>query len=360
MDRIIAPNSVDAAHADTAPVTGTPGYATDGNPATGVPATLWATYQYNAIQEELIAFLTAAGIGPDNTSNVQVLAACRALFAAIGGNAAQTFSVAPAEQATQAAQLSQTIIAAGPQCQLAYSGGNLVLSRFKGLYAYIPGSGIVTIPSGGVTLAPAALTTGTLYYIYLYLNSGTPTLTASTTAHATDANTGIEVMSGDNTKLLVGMERAASVTSWAGLCRSWRNDPGFSATTGLTANASTTSTTGYAEISAVLRTNFLIWAGEVALLSSDGSVANTGGTTNGTNTSLGVDGTTAIEAMNATTSAIASAGESMSLWVPKSGLAEGFHYVTLLGVVNGGTGTWSGNSASGSRTSVKVYIAPRK
>jgi hypothetical protein len=79
MDRLIAPNSVDAGHADTAPATGTPAYATDGNPATGVPATLWPSYQYNAIQEELIAILAAAGITPDRTSNAQIVAAIKSL-----------------------------------------------------------------------------------------------------------------------------------------------------------------------------------------------------------------------------------------------------------------------------------------
>ena len=107
MDRLIAPNSVDAAHADTAPVTGTPAYATDGNPATGVPATLWPSYQYNAIQEELIAFLTAADVAPDRMDNAQILAACRALFAAVAGSATQTFSVAAATALTHAPEVGQ-------------------------------------------------------------------------------------------------------------------------------------------------------------------------------------------------------------------------------------------------------------
>ncbi|MEX3967257.1 hypothetical protein AB4Y42_34370 [Paraburkholderia sp. EG286B] len=77
MDRIIAANSVPMAQADTAPTTGTPQGATDGNPATNVPATRWPSYQYNAIQEELIAILTAAGVIPDRTNNAQIAAALR-------------------------------------------------------------------------------------------------------------------------------------------------------------------------------------------------------------------------------------------------------------------------------------------
>ncbi|KFX64273.1 hypothetical protein KBK24_0121805 [Burkholderia sp. K24] len=79
MDRLIAPNSVVAAQADAAPATGTPQFATDGNPATNVPATQWPAYQYNAIQEELIAILTAAGITPDRTNNSQLAAAIKRL-----------------------------------------------------------------------------------------------------------------------------------------------------------------------------------------------------------------------------------------------------------------------------------------
>jgi len=80
MDRLIAPNSVIAAQADTAPATGTPQFATDGNPATDVPATQWPAYQYNAIQEELIAILAAASIAPDRTKNNQVVAAIKRLM----------------------------------------------------------------------------------------------------------------------------------------------------------------------------------------------------------------------------------------------------------------------------------------
>ncbi|WP_454825898.1 hypothetical protein [Paraburkholderia xenovorans] len=82
MDRLIAPNSVIAAQADTAPATGTPQFATDGNPATNIPATQWPAYQYNAIQEELIAVIKAVGLAPDRTNNAQLLAAIEALIQA--------------------------------------------------------------------------------------------------------------------------------------------------------------------------------------------------------------------------------------------------------------------------------------
>ena len=125
MDRLIAPNSVDADHADTAPVTGTPGFATDGNPATGVPATLWPSYQYNAIQEELIAIIDAGSLTPSKETNTQVRDAVLALFAKINGDATQTFSVAPATASNHAVQLGQLAGVIG-------SSSNLVLTMTSG------------------------------------------------------------------------------------------------------------------------------------------------------------------------------------------------------------------------------------
>lgn len=80
MDRLIAANSVNLAGSDVAPGAGTPQYATNGNPALNIPATKWPAYQYNAMQEELINIILAAGITPDKTNNAQVIAAIKALI----------------------------------------------------------------------------------------------------------------------------------------------------------------------------------------------------------------------------------------------------------------------------------------
>jgi hypothetical protein len=79
MDRLIAPNTVTADQADTPPATGTPGYATDGNPATQQLATQWPAYQYNAIQEELVAIIAAGGLTPNRATYDQVLTAIKAV-----------------------------------------------------------------------------------------------------------------------------------------------------------------------------------------------------------------------------------------------------------------------------------------
>ncbi|WP_155631562.1 hypothetical protein [Burkholderia stagnalis] len=77
MDRLIATNSVPLSGADTAPATGTPQYATTGNPATNTPATVFPAYAWNAIQEELVAVIAAGGIVLDRTNNAQMAAAIK-------------------------------------------------------------------------------------------------------------------------------------------------------------------------------------------------------------------------------------------------------------------------------------------
>jgi hypothetical protein len=84
MDLLIATNSVPLANADTAPVSGTPQYATDGNPETNVPPTLWPAYAFNGLLQELVVSLIGgAGITPSTTNNTQIAQAIKRLA---GGN----------------------------------------------------------------------------------------------------------------------------------------------------------------------------------------------------------------------------------------------------------------------------------
>jgi hypothetical protein len=69
---------------------GTPGYWTEGNPATGVPATLERASWFNAIQEEMMNILAAGGVTPSKTTYNQVLAALQALYGA--GRVGHTFT----------------------------------------------------------------------------------------------------------------------------------------------------------------------------------------------------------------------------------------------------------------------------
>jgi hypothetical protein len=81
MDRLKATNSVAFANRDTAPVSGTAQYATDGDPSTSTPPTIWPAYASNMLIDEMIAVIVAAGLTPDDTDWTQLLKAQRLLFA---------------------------------------------------------------------------------------------------------------------------------------------------------------------------------------------------------------------------------------------------------------------------------------
>ncbi|MEJ2719488.1 MAG: choice-of-anchor R domain-containing protein, partial [Deltaproteobacteria bacterium] len=79
----------------------------------------------------------------------------------------------------------------------------LIYGRYNGQYVYLPGMGVREIPDAGVSLACDALTADTLYYVYLYDNSGTLTLEASATVPT--LSEGILVKTGATTRRYLGM-----------------------------------------------------------------------------------------------------------------------------------------------------------
>ena len=80
MDRLIATNSVPFASADTAPASGTPQYATNGNPATGVAATDFPAYAWNMIQDEIYNVIISAGLTPNRNAWNQLLTAIETML----------------------------------------------------------------------------------------------------------------------------------------------------------------------------------------------------------------------------------------------------------------------------------------
>lgn len=68
MDRLISNHTVPLAKADRAPkkvIDPTPQYATDGDPATGVPATYLTAAHYNSLMDEIVNAIEAGGLDPD-------------------------------------------------------------------------------------------------------------------------------------------------------------------------------------------------------------------------------------------------------------------------------------------------------
>lgn len=75
MDLLIAPGTVDVSKADTAPTTGTPGWATDGDPVKQIARTVFPAYAYNALLAEIYNVIVGAKLTPDRTDNTQLFKA---------------------------------------------------------------------------------------------------------------------------------------------------------------------------------------------------------------------------------------------------------------------------------------------
>ncbi|WP_373790326.1 phage tail protein [Achromobacter insuavis] len=93
MDLLIAPYTVTKEQADTAPATGTPGWATDGNPATNKPATQWPAYAFNGMQEELVSVILGGGQTLNRSDNTLLLKAIQKLITTAVGNRPPIFSI---------------------------------------------------------------------------------------------------------------------------------------------------------------------------------------------------------------------------------------------------------------------------
>lgn len=244
------------------------------------------------------------------------------------------------------------------QCRLTKSGSNLQLDRFNGSKLFINGT-FESIPSAGVTLAPTSSTQDTTYYIYAYMSTGTMTLEYSTTAPTADTTYGHQIKTGDATRTLVGMARTITGPAWVDTdaqryVLSHFNRRGIVGKSALTANRTSTSAT-YAEINSEIRVEFITWADEVVVASADGPILHsaTGSTVD---TSIGFDGTTAEETMSRFQAYTNSAQGGFGLCLPKTGLAVGYHYATLLGRTSGATATWTDAGGAGERCSLKIMV----
>lgn len=227
------------------------------------------------------------------------------------------------------------------QCRLAKNGANITLSPVRGNLLTVNGVNC-SVPSGGVSLAPTGLTPGTLYYIYATASAGAVNaLVASTTAHATDATTGVETMSGDATKTLVGQVRPITGPAFADsatqrFVRSWFNRGRPTLSSVFTANRTTTSLS-FVEVNTEIRVEFLLWSDETAQLALNGYSFSTN-VGDYAITAIGIDGTTPA---NKPSASFGSGGGSIGNVAYVNGLADGYHYATLLGRAQAtGTATW--------------------
>jgi hypothetical protein len=278
------------------------------------------------------------GLGTAATQNVGTAA----------GNVVQldaTTAKLPAVDGSQLTNLPSAAKLHG-QCILTLSSGSLKLAPKNGNLLVVNGTAC-TVPDAGVTLAATGLTASTVYFIYATASAGAVNaLVASTTGHSvstTAGNKGVEIMTGDDTKTLVGIVFTNATPGFDDSAtkrnvRSWFNPPFEPFKGNFTVSRSTGSTTAV-EVNTEIRCEFVLFSGEVAEGVIYAQVANgTGG--NYTFTNFGWDGTgdslTAIAAFDSA----GNTGISVTPVQNKTGLSEGHHYVTLLGYVTAGTGSW--------------------
>lgn len=234
------------------------------------------------------------------------------------------------------------------QCRLVKSGSNLVLQRYNGVGLTINGVAYA-IPSAGVSLAPTG-SAGTNYNIYAYMNAGTMTLEASTTAHATDSTTGVEIKSGDATRTLVGKARPIAGPAWADSATqrfviSWFNRRKGNCYVQSSGALSTPLTTAQP----LLSVEFLCWGDEGFHFSTNGAQSNN--TLNSANANaLGIDSTSVSAFVPTVWQAYANfaQGPAVASYLVSAGqLTEGYHTIYALGWVQGGGGTATWASPSG-------------
>lgn len=203
--------------------------------------------------------------------------------------------------------------------------------------------------TSAITISNSGLAATTTYFVYAVDNAGATALELSTTGHVTDATFGVEIKSGDATRTLVGMIRTQGSTPgqfvdspsqrFVASYFNRRLVPGLN---GFTASRTTTSTT-FVELNTEIRIEFASW-GDALLITGGGESSNSGA--NNTNThSIGLDGTTAEDYVIQSQAYTATADLTPPAMAHSLTPTEGYHFITLLGKVSAGTGTWIGAAA---------------
>jgi hypothetical protein len=168
----------------------------------------------------------------------------------------------------------------------------------------------------------------------------------------TDTDTGVEVCADDASLTLVGMFRpiagpAFQDTAAQRFVRSWFNDPGIVGVNSLSSGVGSSSTS-YVELSSSdLRIEFLSWAGEVVLAGYGGQASNNTASAT-TYAALAFDSLSAETASGCTgfINGISGSGINLGRQLPKSGLPEGYHYVTVVIRCSAGASSFYGGGGA--------------
>jgi hypothetical protein len=226
------------------------------------------------------------------------------------------------------------------------------LIKINGALYSIPTAGIAGLTNTGVFVDGVSgnLAAGQLYYIYAFNNGGVITADFSTTGHVTSitaGNVGIEIKGGgtpDDTRSLIGMCRTTPSTPGPGsqfvdtnisrCVRSWFNRARKDFTRSFTATRTTASTTPI-EVNTEIRCEVVVWADDVVMVGFLGFSFNAGG--NFVYSAVGWDGV--ITDINHVSMNYAGNGSPIGVTESRV-LAEGYHFLTLMGFQTGATGQW--------------------
>lgn len=254
------------------------------------------------------------------------------------------------------------------KCQLQFSSITVVkLMPYQGNQVTFPSGTAATIPAAGISstisnasingVAGGTLSVGTLYYAYLWdSGGGTYVIDWSTTGHSTDATSGIEIKTGDATRVLVGMAYPVTGPNFAdGVTQryvaSWFNrQPKRLAASLSTARTVTSTYPTFTEINSEIRCNFLTW-GDAFTAAFSGSVQNVSGN-NVAYQLIGLDGiSTKIGEAAAIMNANFDGNPTISAVYATT---EGQHYCTVGGAtLSGGSGCKWGNTSA---TSLNLMV----
>lgn len=260
--------------------------------------------------------------------------------------------------------LKVTAIAPGPfNGRLAFvSATQIALQRYLGANLPLVSSGVWRdrqIPSAGVTLSNATMAASTEYNIYAFWNVSAIGLEFSTTAHAKDADTGIEIKSGDSTRLLVGRIRTNASSQFADSATqrfviSWLNPIQSQVTKQMHTVDITSASTTFIELNGSASRGEFISFGEDILITVGGHVSDSGGAVF-IHLAVRLDGA-AVAGGGGIGQGYAANVWNYILARALVSAAEGYHYISPWGTVGSGTGTWVGGATEQSVYS-EAYIS---
>jgi hypothetical protein len=252
---------------------------------------------------------------------------------------------------------------------LRFAPYNGAFIKINGATYAIPTAGIAGLGNAGVYVngtASQSLVANTTYWVFARDIGGVVTAEFRTAAsHATSAtasNEGVEILTGDDTRSLIGLIRTDGSTPGQFIdsitqrfTRSWFNPRLLATFNTFSVSRSTSSTAAtWVEINAEIRNEAVLWESDTWVIQITGSASNN---TAGQNTQGGIsiDGATQEPSGSRAHSAGANTAATLSGISVKTGLTEGYHYATLVGKVSGNTGTYEG-ATDGWKVAVSTVI----